>query len=252
MNWDKNEVPEDTDDVVFDGLVAATVSVPAVINVKSITINTASGTNAQALTLGGGFTITTNFTLNVTNSSIDFGANTVNVRGNFSETAGTLTEGTSTVIFDGSGAQTVSATTLNNVTISKSAGTLASSGILVIAGTLTMSSGTWDPGSFNHQINSPWDDTGITFTPIAGTITLTSVNPNIKREGVKKERFQRPARHKKRSQNNTMAIIQQKQIFVWSDIEDIGDLERFELILEAIPDEELMRKLERWRRDESI
>ena len=41
-----------------------------------------------------------------------------------------------------------------------------------------------------------------------------------------------------------MASIQQKQLFVWSDIEEVGDVERLKLVLEAIPDEELMKKLE--------
>ena len=41
-----------------------------------------------------------------------------------------------------------------------------------------------------------------------------------------------------------MAIIHQKQLFVWSDIEDVGDLERLKLVLETVPDEDLMRKLE--------
>jgi len=71
--------------------------------------------------------------------------------------------------------------------------------------------------------------------------------PPTKKGGGKKRAFLWQLPHVKRSQNNTMAIIQQKQIFVWSDIEDIGDLERFQLVLEAIPDEELMRKLEEQR-----
>ena len=41
-----------------------------------------------------------------------------------------------------------------------------------------------------------------------------------------------------------MASIAQQQLFVWSDIEKISGLERLKLILEALPDEELMRELE--------
>ena len=41
-----------------------------------------------------------------------------------------------------------------------------------------------------------------------------------------------------------MAILHQKQLFVWSDIEELGDLERLKLILETLPDENLMQKLE--------
>lgn len=41
-----------------------------------------------------------------------------------------------------------------------------------------------------------------------------------------------------------MAIIPQKQLFGWEEIEDLGDLERLRLVLEYMPDEELMRILE--------
>ena len=44
-----------------------------------------------------------------------------------------------------------------------------------------------------------------------------------------------------------MAIIPQQTLFVWSDIEDLGDLERLRLVLEYIPDEELMQALEKER-----
>jgi len=44
-----------------------------------------------------------------------------------------------------------------------------------------------------------------------------------------------------------MASIQQKQLFVWTDIEELGDLERLKLVLDAIPDEGLMMKLEATR-----
>ena len=44
-----------------------------------------------------------------------------------------------------------------------------------------------------------------------------------------------------------MATIQQKQLFVWQDIENLGDLERLNLILNNIPDEKLVKELERKR-----
>ena len=44
-----------------------------------------------------------------------------------------------------------------------------------------------------------------------------------------------------------MAIIPQQTLFVWSDIEDLGDLERLRLVLEYMPDEELMQELEKER-----
>jgi len=44
-----------------------------------------------------------------------------------------------------------------------------------------------------------------------------------------------------------MAIIPQTKLFCWEDVENLGDLERLRLVLEAIPDEPLMRKLEAHR-----
>lgn len=44
-----------------------------------------------------------------------------------------------------------------------------------------------------------------------------------------------------------MAIIPQQRLFAWDEIENLGDLERLQLVLETMPDEELMRELERER-----
>lgn len=44
-----------------------------------------------------------------------------------------------------------------------------------------------------------------------------------------------------------MAIIPQQTFFVWSEIENLGDLERLNLVLEYMPDEELMQELEKER-----
>lgn len=41
-----------------------------------------------------------------------------------------------------------------------------------------------------------------------------------------------------------MAIIAQKSLFGWEEIEDLGDLERLRLVIEHMPDEELMAALE--------
>ena len=44
-----------------------------------------------------------------------------------------------------------------------------------------------------------------------------------------------------------MAIIPQKHLFQWEEIETLGDLERLSLVLKHLPDEELMTTLERER-----
>src|SRR5690554_1787761 len=44
-----------------------------------------------------------------------------------------------------------------------------------------------------------------------------------------------------------MAIIPQQTFFVWNEIEKLGDLERLRLVVEHMPDEELMQTLEKDR-----
>jgi hypothetical protein len=44
-----------------------------------------------------------------------------------------------------------------------------------------------------------------------------------------------------------MAIIPQKQLFSWKEIENLGDLQRLQLVLKYLPDEPLMRLLESHR-----
>jgi len=41
-----------------------------------------------------------------------------------------------------------------------------------------------------------------------------------------------------------MAIIPQKQLFGWKEIENIGGLERLRLVIEYLPDEKLVQILE--------
>jgi len=41
-----------------------------------------------------------------------------------------------------------------------------------------------------------------------------------------------------------MANIPQTELFCWTDVEELGDLERLALVLENLPDEQLMRRLE--------
>ena len=44
-----------------------------------------------------------------------------------------------------------------------------------------------------------------------------------------------------------MAIISQTNLFSWEEIEELGDLDRLRLVLDHLPDEELMRVLEKER-----
>ena len=40
-----------------------------------------------------------------------------------------------------------------------------------------------------------------------------------------------------------MAIIAQRKLFGWKEIEELGDLERLNLVFNYLPDEKLMRVL---------
>jgi hypothetical protein len=44
-----------------------------------------------------------------------------------------------------------------------------------------------------------------------------------------------------------MAIVPQRRLFGWQEIEDLGDLDRLRLVLDHLPDEQLMRLLEQGR-----
>src|SRR5690554_3906314 len=49
---------------------------------------------------------------------------------------------------------------------------------------------------------------------------------------------------KHRQGDITMAIIPQKNLFGWKDVEELGDLERLVLVLESMPDEKLVKTME--------
>lgn len=44
-----------------------------------------------------------------------------------------------------------------------------------------------------------------------------------------------------------MAIIPQKKLFTWTEIQPLGDLKRLQLVLDYMPDEDLVRTLEKKR-----
>lgn len=44
-----------------------------------------------------------------------------------------------------------------------------------------------------------------------------------------------------------MAIIPQKSLFSWEDVDNLGDLQRLKYVIDSLPDESLMRKLEKER-----
>ena len=52
---------------------------------------------------------------------------------------------------------------------------------------------------------------------------------------------------KPKKEKNHMAIIQERELFSWKNIENLGDLERLKIVIDYMPDENLMRFLEKTR-----
>ena len=156
--------------------IGTAAQVIAPVNYQNLVVNKNSGiaTLGSAATISGNLTITKGeININATttvagNVSIASGAImksaiiTLSVGGNWSN-AGTFTPSSGTVNFNGSGAQSISASPFNNLTINKSAGTSTLTGNLAIANNLTITAGTLDVMTFTANRNT-----------LGGIFTLTS------------------------------------------------------------------------------
>lgn len=149
---------------------------------SSSTINLATGTlSAGSIAIaGGGSTGNSIITISTgtitTTGDIAFsgtaaraqltstGASNINVGGDFTS-GGTFTRGSSTVTFDGSGAQGIGAYSYTDVVIDKSAGTATLLGDTLILNELLVSSGTFDSSTYDLDITFP--------TTISSGATLT-------------------------------------------------------------------------------
>jgi fibronectin-binding autotransporter adhesin len=121
-----------------------------------------------------------------TGSLVASGSDLVRVEGDF--TVSSFTPASSTATLTGTTSPVdLAGLTFNNLTINKGAGgnIVNSTGGLTVGGTLTMTQGTWNAGSFTHAIAGPWVSTAGNFTFNADTsnIQLTS-NPNITTKGL--------------------------------------------------------------------
>ncbi len=107
------------------------------------------------------------------------GSYTHTFAGNWTNSAGILTAGSSTISFDGTGTQVlVSGGTgvnkaFNNFTVNKTAGTLlmTAGNALEVNGNLTISSGTVNANTNNINVAGSFINSG-TFTPSTGTLTF--------------------------------------------------------------------------------
>jgi hypothetical protein len=125
--------------------------------------------------------------------SLNGGTATIDVNGSleistYSATTGTTSVGgdwdisvfahnSGAVVFDGTG--TVTGGTFYSLQINASGFTRTANGNLTVENGFTLTAGTFVPGSGDHSISGNWDDTGVTFAPTAGTISLTSTNPTV-------------------------------------------------------------------------
>ncbi len=169
--------------VTLDGTIASvninTGGVGASKAFYNLTIN--KGISSNAINLGsdnldvnGNFLVTRGF-FYTSNRDIYSARNwTINA------TNGFFDAGTSTVMFDGSGAQLINPGGIgankyfNNVTINKSAGTATLAGAIDINADFILNSGTWDvsASNYNMSIAGNWTLNGGAFNPRNGTVVL--------------------------------------------------------------------------------
>ncbi len=134
----------------------------------------ATRTVAGTVTVAGGFTLS--------------GSPTINVGGNWTNSGGTFTPGSSTINFNSTtAAQAINGTaasqSFNNIIVNKSGRTLSVGGsttTLSAAGTVTLTAGTFDAGTataINLTGNGGnWTNNGGTFTPGSSTITFSNTS----------------------------------------------------------------------------
>ena len=136
---------------------------------------TVSGTGGLALGLASNLTI--NGTLNIpSGATLSAGSNTITIPGSFTS-SGTFTAGTSTVVFNGSSAQTIPAITFNNLTVSNSsslAGNVTVNNTLTLSATITTGSNTLNiGGSISGAGSSAYINGNLEMNYSSGTQTQT-------------------------------------------------------------------------------
>ena len=159
FNYTSGTFTPSTSTVTYNGTVSQTVAAVPYNNLTIAKSAAIAGINS-ATTVAGNLSLTTatgqldlnaNLTVtgNITNAAILNAKNaTITIGGNWSNT-GTFAAGGSTVNFNGTGAQSISASTFNNLTVNKSSGNATLGGVAVINGNLTVNAGTLDLSTFS-------------------------------------------------------------------------------------------------------
>ncbi|KKT80637.1 MAG: hypothetical protein UW78_C0030G0003, partial [Candidatus Azambacteria bacterium GW2011_GWA1_44_9] len=159
-NWSCGNVPDNTNDVVLDATSNTAITIDATATAASFTVNAGY---TQIITANNNLTLDTSqggtgtFTLG--GATYRANATTITIPGSWTNTAGTFTAGTSTVIMTGTGAIDVgtngyaSTKLFKNLTINTS-GTVTLSNQISATGILTLTTGTLN-GAVGINIPSP-------------------------------------------------------------------------------------------------
>ncbi|MEX1997651.1 MAG: fibronectin type III domain-containing protein [Candidatus Andersenbacteria bacterium] len=150
---------------VSAGTFTANTHAPTITGTSTFsggTYQTSTGINTftGAVTVNGGTftgssgTVDLNSNLTLSSGTLTAPSGTFTVAGNWTKSGGTFTSGTNTVTFDGTGAQTLTSggtddgSDFHHLTVNKSADTLSlATNALDTDGTLTVTAGTFSPGS---------------------------------------------------------------------------------------------------------
>ena len=158
--------------------------VPGVINIQAGGYTESPNFN-QGSTVNVTATVSNAGSLTFTNGTINANANSISLTGDWTNNGSTFNQGTSTVTFNGSGAQNLNGSaasqTFNNLTVNKgSSSTLTVGGsttTLNLNGTLTLTAGTLAAGTASAiNVGGNWtNNVGAGgFTPGSGTVTFNS------------------------------------------------------------------------------
>lgn len=147
--------------------------VVAGVTYNNLTVSKAAGIAAlsSASTVNGNLTVSSLSELSldaplnvlgnvsfVSGTILDANATVLNVGGNWSG-SGTLNATAGAVVFNGTGNQSISSSSFNNVIINKSSGVATIGGDLVVNGDLTITAGTFDIGNFSVNRSTTGDGT---------------------------------------------------------------------------------------------
>jgi hypothetical protein len=185
FNYTSGTFTPSTSTVTYNGNIVQTV---AGLNYNNLVINKTAGIAAlgTAATVAGNLTVTAGELdlnaaaaitgdVNVSSGAIlNGGAITTTVGSNWNNSGSFVPSG-STILFNGSGTQTISATTFNNLTVNKPGSTATLTGNIVINGNLTSTAGTLNLSTFTSDRSS----VGGTLTSSSGAMLLVSGANNL-------------------------------------------------------------------------